>query len=276
MKRINEAIAEKMNTFTRGQKLLATFISEHCDKAAFMSSFELAAYTGVSQSSVIRFSNAMGYNGYAEFQEALQTELKYRLTTLERFELLSEQPTDADVVSEIALCDARNIKKNAGTSSDALKNIATRIMLSSRVYVYGQGAAGAAAVYLSSYLRNMLPNISCINQLGIDPLSAVAQIENGDLLICISFPVHTSATIDMLEYAKSQDAGIVSISESKDSLVAALSDVSLVSECGDYGINGTLAPVISLCGAIISILARSDERFKNKLNRVGETLKNRR
>jgi len=276
MKRINEAIAEKMNTFTRGQKLLATFISEHCDKAAFMSSFELAAYTGVSQSSVIRFSNAMGYNGYAEFQEALQTELKYRLTTLERFELLSEQPTDADVVSEIALCDARNIKKNEGTSSDALKNIATRIMLSSRVYVYGQGAAGAAAVYLSSYLRNMLPNISCINQLGIDPLSAVAQIENGDLLICISFPVHTSATIDMLEYAKSQDAGIVSISESKDSLVAALSDVSLVSECGDYGINGTLAPVISLCGAIISILARSDERFKNKLNRVGETLKNRR
>ncbi|MBR4955279.1 MAG: MurR/RpiR family transcriptional regulator, partial [Clostridia bacterium] len=74
MKRINEAIAEKMNDFTRGQKLLATFISEHCDKAAFMSSFELAAFTGVSQSTVIRFSNAMGYNGYAEFQEALQTE----------------------------------------------------------------------------------------------------------------------------------------------------------------------------------------------------------
>lgn len=276
MKRINEAIAEKMNDFTRGQKLLASFISEHCDKAAFMSSFELAAYTGVSQSTVIRFSAAMGYNGYAEFQEALQTELKYRLTTLERFELLSEQPTDADVVSEIALCDARNIKKNAGTSSDALKNIATRIMLSSKVYVYGQGTASAAAVYLSSYLRNMLPNICCVNQLGIDPLSAVTQIENGDLLICISFPVHTSATLDMLDYAKSRDAGIVSISESKDSQIAAFSDVSLVSECGDYGINGTLAPVISLCGAIISILARSDERFKNKLNGIGEAHKYRR
>ena len=63
---------------------------------------------------------------------------------------------------------------------------------------------------------------------------------------------------------------------SKDSQIAALSDVSLVSECGDYGINGTLAPVISLCGAIISILARSDERFKNKLNGVGEAHKNRR
>ena len=266
MKRINEAIAEKMNEFTRGQKLLANFISEHCDKAAFMSSFELAAYTGVSQSTVIRFSSAMGYKGYSQFQEALQAELKYRLTTLERFELLSE----------IALCDARNIKKNAGLSSDALKNIATRIILSSRVYVYGQGAASAAAVYLASYLRNMLPNIYCINQLGIDPLSAVAQIENGDLLICISFPIHTSATIEMLEYAKEREAGIVSVSESKDSQISVYSDVNLVSECGDYGINGTLAPVISLCGSIISILARSDERFKNKLNGVGEALKNRR
>ena len=266
MKRINEVISEKRNDLTRGQKLLANFISEHCDKAAFMSSFELAAYTGVSQSTVIRFAAAMGYDGYTEFQDALQAELKYRLTTLERFELLSEQPSDADVVSEIALCDARNIKNNASINQDGLKNIATRILLSSKVYVYGQGIASAASIYLASYLRNMMPNICCINQTGIDPLSAVSQIENGDLLICISFPVHTKSTFDMLDRAKERDACIVSISESRDSQIASYSDVSLVSECGDYGINGTLAPVISLCGALISILARSDDRFKNRLN----------
>ena len=76
MKRINEAIAEQAGRFTRGQQLLAHFISEHCDKAAFMSSFDLAAVTGVSQSTVIRFASALGYGGYGAFQEALQLELK--------------------------------------------------------------------------------------------------------------------------------------------------------------------------------------------------------
>ena len=276
MKRINEVISEKRNEFTRGQNLLANFISEHCDKAAFMSSFELAAYTGVSQSTVIRFASAMGYDGYTEFQEALQAELKYRLTTLERFELLSEQPSDADVVSEIAISDARNIKNNVSINQDGLKNVATRILLSSKVYIYGQGVASAASIYLSHYLRNMMPNICCINQMSIDPLSAVSQIENGDLLICISFPIHNSVTFDMLDYAKSRDACVVSISESRDSQVATYSDVSLATECGDYGINGTLAPVISLCGSIISILARSDERFKTRLNNAGDIGKIRR
>ena len=78
MKRINEAIAEQAGRFTRGQQLLAHFISEHCDKAAFMSSFDLAAVTGVSQSTVIRFASALGYGGYGAFQEALQLELLSR------------------------------------------------------------------------------------------------------------------------------------------------------------------------------------------------------
>ncbi|MBQ7623912.1 MAG: hypothetical protein IJS65_01380, partial [Clostridia bacterium] len=58
------------------------------------------------------------------------------------------------------------------------------------------------------------------------------------------------------------------ISESSHSEVSELSDIALPSEYGDYGINGTLAPVISLCGAIICVLARSDEKFSKKLRNI--------
>ena len=127
MKRINEAIAEQAGRFTRGQQLLAHFISEHCDKAAFMSSFDLAAVTGVSQSTVIRFASALGYGGYGAFQEALQLELKYRLTTLERFELAGEEVTsDQELLSSIAMHDGLNIKKNLSLNPlDAMQNLCT-------------------------------------------------------------------------------------------------------------------------------------------------------
>jgi DNA-binding MurR/RpiR family transcriptional regulator len=269
MKRINEAISEKMNSFTKGQRLLAAFILEHCDKAAFMSSFELADYTGVSQSTAIRFASAMGYDSFSQFQEALQTELKFRLNTLERFEILNDKPDEDDLITEIAMTDARNIKKNTGENKcDLIKDIVTRIMLANKVFVYGQGIASAASVYLSSYLRAMLPNICCINQTGLDPLSSVINIGAGDLLICISFPIHSASTLELLSYTKDKGASVITISESRDSQTAHFSDLSLSSEYGDFGINGTLAPVISLCGSIISILARSDEKLSKRLRMV--------
>ncbi|MEA4921322.1 MAG: MurR/RpiR family transcriptional regulator [Clostridiaceae bacterium] len=266
MKRINEAIAEKYPGFTKGQRMLAAFVSEHCDKAAFMSSFELASVSGVSQSTVMRFALALGYNGYTEFQDALQLELKYRLSTLSRFELMADNPDDRDVFEGIAATDALNIKKNVSLNPvDAIKNLCMRLSFSSKIYIYGQGYASAAAQYLCLYLDVLLTNVCCVNQMGIEPISAVSDIDSGDLLLIISFPIHSDATKKLAAYARYRDACIVTISEGVKSEIANYADINLVSEYGDYGINGTLAPLISLCGSIICILAKNDEKAQRKL-----------
>ena len=67
MMRISEIISEMYSGFTKGQRLLAAFVLEHCDKAAFMSSFELASVSGVSQSTVMRFATALGFDGFRLF-----------------------------------------------------------------------------------------------------------------------------------------------------------------------------------------------------------------
>ncbi|MGM9638492.1 MAG: MurR/RpiR family transcriptional regulator [Butyricicoccaceae bacterium] len=266
MKRINEAISEKYPGFTKGQRLLAAFITDHCDKAAFMSSFELAAVSGVSQSTVMRFAVALGYSGYSEFQQALQLELKYRLSTLSRFELMADDPNDRDVFEGIAATDAMNIKKTVELNPvDAVKNLCTRLSMSSRVFIYGQGYASAAAQYLACYLRLLLQNVCDVNHTGIEPLSAISDIDSGDLLLLISFPVHSENTHKMAAYARHREACVVTISEGVHSEIADYADINLVSEYGDYGINGTLAPLISLCGSIICLLARNNEKAQKRL-----------
>ena len=268
MKRINEAIAEKANGFTKGQHLLARFISEHCDKAAFMSSFDLAAVTGVSQSTVIRFASALGYQGYGDFQDALQLELKYRLTTLERFEIAEENSSsDTETLNNIAMHDALNIKKNLGLNPmDALHNLCTRLMLSGKVYLYGQGFSACAAMYLASYLRILLPNVCCINQMSMEPLSVASGMDAGDLLLCIGFPSHQRATLELLSFAREQEVCTAIISESHDSPLAKDADISLIAECGDFGLGGSIAPVISLCSMIVCLLAKTDDKAQRKLN----------
>lgn len=267
MKRINEAIAENAGLFTKGQHIIARFITEHCDKAAFLSSFDLATVTGVSQSTVIRFASALGYNGFGEFQDAMQLELKYRLNTLERFELNDENcSSDSELLSSIAMHDTLNIKKNLSLNPiDAFHNLCTRLMLSGKVYVYGQRFASAAAVYLSSYLQILLPNVCCINLSGMDPLSTGACMMPGDLLLCFSFPDHQRDTLALLAYAREREVCTATVTESHDSSAAKDADISLIAECGDYGLGGSLAPLISLCCMIICLLTRNDEKAQKKL-----------
>jgi DNA-binding MurR/RpiR family transcriptional regulator len=266
MKRINEAIAEKYSAMTKGQKILSEFVLEHCEKAAFMTSFELAAVSGVSQSTTVRFAVALGYSGYTEFQQALQSELKYRLSSLERFELMQDEPSENDLYDSITGTDAHNIKKTAALNDiEVLKSLCTRLSFASKVYIYGQGFCSAAAMYLYSYLKLILPNVCCVNLTGLEPIQSVAEIDSGDLLLAIGFPQYTMSTRRLVGYAHSREACVCTISESHESEIARHAEISMVSEYGDYGVNGSLAPVISLCGALICLLTKSDKRAQRRL-----------
>ena len=84
-------ISENMHGFSKGQKRIGNFILSHYDKAAFMTAAKLGESVGVSESTVVRFANELGYEGYSEFQRALQTLAKSKLTPNQRIELTKER-----------------------------------------------------------------------------------------------------------------------------------------------------------------------------------------
>ena len=77
-------IKKNFHKFSRGQKLIAQFIIDHYDKAAFMTAAKIAETVDVSESTVVRFASALGYSGYPEMQKALQVLIKNKLTTVQR------------------------------------------------------------------------------------------------------------------------------------------------------------------------------------------------
>ena len=54
-----------------GQKKLADFIREDYDKAAFLTAAKMGGEVGVSESTVVRFETALGYEGYPELHKDL-------------------------------------------------------------------------------------------------------------------------------------------------------------------------------------------------------------
>ena len=94
-------IQEKMNTFSKGQRLIAKYISEHYDKVAFMTASKLGATVGVSESTVVRFAMEIGYSGYPELQKAMQEMIRNKLTSVQRMEVTASRIGTNDILDSI-------------------------------------------------------------------------------------------------------------------------------------------------------------------------------
>jgi DNA-binding MurR/RpiR family transcriptional regulator len=80
LKSLSEYIQERFDEFSRSQKDVARYIVDHLDEAAFLTAEELARRASTSSSTVVRFSQALGFEGYPELQQAAIEE--YRAATV--------------------------------------------------------------------------------------------------------------------------------------------------------------------------------------------------
>ena len=95
--RINQAYS----TMSKGQKLLATYISDNYDKAVFLTAARLGEVVGVSESTVVRFASHLGYKGYPEFQKALEELVRNKLNSIQRMEVTYGRISQSEILTTV-------------------------------------------------------------------------------------------------------------------------------------------------------------------------------
>src|SRR5512142_3369821 len=69
----------RFDEFSRSQKDVAQYIVDHLDEAAFQTAEELARRANTSSSTVVRFSQALGFEGFPELQASARDEYRRRV-----------------------------------------------------------------------------------------------------------------------------------------------------------------------------------------------------
>ena len=94
---------------SKGHRKIAQYIVEHYDKAVFMTASRLGESVGVSDSTVVRFAAAMGYEGYPQLQRSLQELVSHRLRANQRFEMATELDPSA-ALTTVLKSDMQNLR----------------------------------------------------------------------------------------------------------------------------------------------------------------------
>ena len=105
-----QKIDEGYSKFSKGQKKLADFIKEDYDKAAFLTAAKMGEEVGVSESTVVRFAMALGYDGYPGFQKALGEMVRTKLNSIQRMEVTYGRISQGEILTSVLQSDIDKIK----------------------------------------------------------------------------------------------------------------------------------------------------------------------
>ena len=268
---ILDLLKERQSTFSKGQRLIARYIMEDYDKAAFMTANRLGKTVGVSESTVVRFAVDLGFDGYPSMQKAMQEMVLNRLTSVQRIEVANNRIGDQDVVSMVIQSDMEKLRQTGETLSREEFNAAVDAILNAkRVYILGVRSAAPLADFLGYYLNYMFNNVHTITGCGTSEMfEKIVGVDNRDVVIAFSFPRYSSATTKGAQYCRSTGATVIGITDNRESPLGQASDYVLCAKSDMVSLVDSLVAPLSVVNSLIVAIA---SRRQQELHRTFESL----
>lgn len=264
-------IKNQMPTFSKGQKLIANYVLEHYEKAAYMTASKLGCLVGVSESTVVRFACELGFEGYPEFQRALQELIRNMLTAVQRIEVTNNLIGDGDMLEKVLLSDAEKIRRTLESIDRAsFAEAVQKIVGAKNIYIIGVRSSSALAGFLNFNLRMVFDNVHFVQTTsGSEMFEQIMHLSSDDTMIAISFPRYSQRIINAVEYAKEVGADVIALTDSKRSPIAAYADQLLTAESDMVSYVDSLVAPLSIINAIIVAVARErQELFSEQLKKL--------
>jgi DNA-binding MurR/RpiR family transcriptional regulator len=228
-------IRARFDEFSRSQKDVAQYIVDHLDEVAFQTAEELARRANTSSSTVVRFSQALGFEGFPELQGSAREEYRRRvaaglasangsgptaaapLFSLDQSEFETAVAADHVNVEETA---RRVSRRDVEAASDAISQ-ARRVLI----------AGTDQMAFFASYLRHLLMLLDLQAELVASPsqeaLSRLGRIDAETLVVGLSAGRPHPLVVRAMKLARHRKARTVAITDATLSEVAKLAQVRL-------------------------------------------------
>ena len=254
-------IQEKQNTFSKGQKQISSFILGHYDKAAYMTAAKLGALVGVSESTVVRFANELGFAGYPELQHSLQEMIRSKLTTIQRIEITNDRIGESDLLEKVLNSDIEKIKHTLDEiDRTSFENAVDDLIGAQMIYIIGMRSSSSLASFMYHYLNLVFPHVRLVRTTsGSEIFEQLLRINDKDAIVGISFPRYSKRIINALGYAKKQGAKVISITDSAASPIAANADDLLLAKSDMASFVDSLVAPLSIINALIVAIGRKEQ-----------------
>jgi len=223
-------IQARFDEFSRSQKDVAQYIVDHLDEAAFQTAEELARRANTSSSTVVRFSQALGFEGFPELQGAAREEYR-RMHATPATGTAPAEPLfslDQSEFETSLAADHVNVEETARkVSRSDIEAAIDAIASSPRVLIVGTDQMA----FFASYLRHLLALLDLRADIVASPsqeaLGKLGRIDADTLVVGLSAGRAHPLVVRAMKLARHRKAKTVAITDATLSEVAKLAQIRL-------------------------------------------------
>jgi DNA-binding MurR/RpiR family transcriptional regulator len=257
-------IRDRFEEFSRSQKDVARYIVDHLEEAAFQTAEELARRADTSSSTVVRFSQALGFEGFPELQEAARDEYKRRSHAVVVAHA-GEEPDSALFTLgksefEAALAtDLLNLEESARqVSVEEVEGIASRLARSDRIVMVGVDQMAFFASYLRHLLALLDLRAEVVASASQEALARLARIDEDTLVIGFSTGRPHALVLRAFKLARKRECGTVAITDASLSELTKLADHCLYYSSNSPSYTRSHTSLLALIQALAYAVYTSD------------------
>ncbi len=256
MQELLDRIMKEHESLPAAQRQVAAYVVNNAMQVPFLSITALAREIGVSDTTIIKFCNQLGFDGFGDFKKVFVDDVYSRLTMYNKIANNNTVSVKKGTIFDDVMCeDIENIQATL-TNPTNLENMDKLIeMLQNTEEVYAVGARSSAVLsdFLASTLRYLGIKVHTLTGGVGDYLDRLFAVTPKDVVIAFSFPRYTGFIVDILKDLHQRGIKIVLITDT--GLSPAYPYADLVFQCS-VSTNGYL-PTYCSCLSLIGVICRN-------------------
>jgi DNA-binding MurR/RpiR family transcriptional regulator len=261
-KSLSAYITERFDEFSRSQKDVARYIVDHLDEAAFLTAEELARRASTSSSTVVRFSQALGFDGYPELQQAAIEEYRASIGNGSTSGATSG-PLFAFDHSEFEAslgADHANLEETARSlTREQIETSVTALVSVQRVVIVGVDQMAFFASYLRHTLSLLDIRAEIVVSTGGESLQRLGRIDEDTLVIALSVGRAHPLLLRAMKLALHRRARTLAISDATLSEVGEHAELTLYYSSNSPSFTRSNTALMSLIQALAHGVYAKDE-----------------
>jgi DNA-binding MurR/RpiR family transcriptional regulator len=230
---LSKYIQARFEDCSRSQKDVAQYIVDHLDEAAFQTAEELARRANTSSSTVVRFSQALGFEGFPELQAAAREEYRRVNAKAAKEGAAASSSTplfslDQNEFEGALAADHLNVEDTARkVSRRSVEALIEAIVGAHKVLVAGTDQMAFFASYMRHLLMLLDLRVDVVASPSQEALSRLGRIDEGTLVIGLSAGRPHPLVVRAMKLARHRQASTAAITDATLSEVAKLAQIKL-------------------------------------------------
>ncbi|MFC4625946.1 MurR/RpiR family transcriptional regulator [Daeguia caeni] len=272
---IRDRLTDGTIDFTRSELKIVRHLLSNYPAAGLNTVAHLAIAAGVSNPTVVRLINKLGFEGYPEFQHALLSEVQERMSSpLSMLDTRKPQVGQGNFYQQFLNASIHGLEtaQTMLPPHDFEQAVELAADMNCRIHCLGGRFSGFLAGLLWSHMKQLRPDSYWINGPQADQVDQLVDFSRKDILFVYDYRRYQMGTIRFAKQAANQGTRIVLFTDRWLSPIAEFATLTLTAPVDTISPYDTMVPAMAQTEALIAALtARLADQSRDRIRQIEAT-----